>query len=578
MPDFWDLPRKVRDKIYRMHLVHDKPIGRREHDEMCNRGIGRYHPKRMPTILRVSARADREAAPIYYGENHFVSSWLHPDFLVHDTFARHYRLVRRLTCDWDPSQSGTNYAFDCIAKLKGLVELTIEVDEKDMVRQALIKRDTRQSYWAVDGEYSAQEQLALYHLKGIDRLLSLKGIPNVNFGNRTIKGKKEAGPIPGGVLLTQIRPKIMASAVTSKKAKLAGPTTAASKKKKSKAAYFDFFGLPPELRNRIYDMLLGIDGPIHPSKKPPSTTARKTKDGDDAHGPLSALCLLAVNKQIRDEAVGIYYATPLVFYYSCEFHAFALGLGQLRRSVVRDITIHYDNVRRGDTDSEDLTAPLLREFTGLKKLQIVMFGTLETKIRMRRRWSSGWTMDNANPAAVPGMKALFDLRNLEYINIRDVRLEELFDTAKKDKGYPDFEPQSRSYQVVKLTAALAHFNKALLDAQQGKVNREVLKNNGWHTWDDFPEFQEEESDDEDEADDEEDGDEEDSVAADVENDTGDSEGVTAGTASGDARAPGPRRSARLSAKATEAVSEQQDDVEDMDVEADVGGRGASPEL
>ncbi|KAF2215142.1 hypothetical protein CERZMDRAFT_94561 [Cercospora zeae-maydis SCOH1-5] len=563
MPDFWDLPRKVRDKIYRMHLVHNDPVTEEAHEKMCRgrKALG-HRQKQMPMILQVSPRADREAAPVYYGENHFIISRLDPAALAYRTLPRHTRMVRRVTCDWIPDLRGVSYAFEGIAKLKGLRELNIRVDEKDMVRQALNSRDKRPHYATFAGEPSAQEQLALYRHPGINGLLSLKGIPNVNFIPRRVNGKDSGGPIAGGVLLTQIRPRITAPVPKGRKGKTAATRGSShNNMRNDTATHFDFLGLPAELRNRVYEFVLCVGGPLNPSKKPPSSTAKNGKSRDDFRSPESALCLLAVNKQIRNEAVGIYYATPLVFYFSTQFHAFAVDLGQLRRSVICDITIHYDNINRGDVDSAELTASLLRDFTGLKKLQIIMWAQLSSKIRGRSRWDQGWKMDRANPALIPGMKGLFSLRNIQEIKVRDIHLEEMYETARKDKEFPKFEVQSRSYQVMKLTAALEHFNKALLDAQKGRVNLELLEDNGWHTWDDFPELAEDEGecDEEDEADDEE-------CRADVETEFSDVVDVSVVNTLGNTPAHGLRRSARLSAKAAIVPLEQQDVAEDTDVD------------
>ncbi|PPJ50346.1 hypothetical protein CBER1_05914 [Cercospora berteroae] len=580
MPDFWDLPRKVRDKIYRMHLVHDKPITQDAHDKMCRdrKALG-YRQKQMPMILKVSARADREAAPIYYGENHFVFSGLSPSSLTYRSFPRHFRLVQTVTCDWEVDAGGASYAFESLAKLKGLCELTIRVDEQKMVRRGLDNRDTRQ-FWGNTAlnQYSAQEQLAIYRCPGINGLLSLQGIPHVNFVARKVKGEDVGGPIPGGVLQTQIGPKITAPVLKNKKGQFVAKPKPSVQNRKDKDTHFDFLGLPAELRNTIYDLLLTF-GRVHPSKQPPSTTVKKSKKCNDVRSPESALSLLAVNKQIRDEAVGIYYANPFLFYWASQFHAFAVDLGQLRRSVTRDITIQYDNVKRGGMDSAELTVSLIRSFTGLKKLQITMWGELSRKIRVRSWSDSGWKMDGGNPALIPGMKALFSLRGIEEVKIRDLHLEELCEAAKKDKEYPDFEVQSRSYHIVKLTAALDHFNNALLDAQQGRVNEELLQDNKWHTWDDFPELpEEEESDEEGEVDEDEGLDEQQRITENIETDLSDRADMSTGVPSGDTLECGPRRSARLSAKAVEVVAAQQDDAEDMQVEVYDGGRGASPEL
>ncbi|PIA94454.1 hypothetical protein CB0940_08108 [Cercospora beticola] len=575
MPDFWDLPRNVRDKIYRMHLVHDEAIDSEKHYDMCRVYYPPYSSEYMPALLRLSDRADREAAPIYFGENCFKFPSLSTGNIMFSLDKRHARLVKRIDCDWDPAATLTGFFFDQIASIKGLQELNLRVDEQAMVHSALCKRDIRQRYRLKD-TFSAQEQLAIYRFPGMCSLVSLRGIPTVNFMKRTNpadKTKDFGGPIPGGVLLTQVAPLIARPAVKAK-------TKKASKgkrntKKRSNDSYFDFLSLPPELRNRIYDLLLRIDGPIHPSKKPPST---KPKSCSSTQGYESALSLLGVNKQIRDEAVGIYYANPLVFYYPTQFHAFMVDLGVLRRSVITDVTIHYDNTKRGGIDLVDLSFPLLRDLTGLKRLQITMQNTLFNKIYIRG-WMNRWRMDNANPSCIPGMKMLFSLRGIVDIKVRDIELEEAYQKAVEDKVYPNFDPHSRSYHVLKLTAALSHFNEALKLAQKGAINEELLQDNKWHTWDDFPELpEEEESDEEDEADEDESMDEQQDVTNHVEAGPSDGNNMPIIIAPGHAPAPGPRRSARLSAKAAEVISAQEDDAEDMEVDNYDGGRGASPEL
>lgn len=377
--------------------------------------------------------------------------------------------------------------------------------------------------------------------------------------------------------------------------------------RKAKATQFDFLGLPAELRNLIYELLLCVDGPIHPSKKAPSTAGKKTLR-DEIQNDNSALCLLAVNKQIRDEAVGIFYAAPLVFYFPTQFHAFIQDLTSLRRSVIKDVTIHYDNTKRGGIDVAALNFPLLRELSGLKRLSIIMEGTLYSKIRTRGSWSGlGWQMDCANPSVIPGLKVLFSLRGLEEIQVRDTELEEEHTKAEKDKEYPDFTTQSRSYHIVKLTAALQHFNAALLLAQRGLTNEELLANNKWHTWDEFPELpepeeEEEEEDDEEEADSDEklENSEGDSVIGTGPTDDQAIQAISVPTTdtiaaltNGTAMATtGSRRSARISEKLAKAQlvidyneNDEDDFTQEQDEEEDTGddivvyrGRAVSVEL
>ena len=251
-------------------------------------------------------------------------------------------------------------------------------------------------------------------------------------------------------------------------------------------------------------MLLLVDGPLHPSKKQPSSmgNARKKIPGVTQE---SALCLLAVNKQIRDEAIGIYSANPLVFYYPTQFAAFFMDLGHLRRKVIKDITIHYDTSKRGGIELADVTFPLLRELVGLHRLRVLMNGTLLKKICRRGSWSTTYQMSGANPGLIPGLQVLFSLRGVTDIEIIDEDLNDAHKRARKDQAYPVFDKESRNYHIVKLTSALEHFNKALLEAQTGKVNHELFENNKWHTWDDFPEMPDEKEAEIEQADEDQDG-------------------------------------------------------------------------
>lgn len=580
MPDFWNLPRKVRDKIYRMHLVFQDPVSSTEHDNMCR---GSPWRKESPSLLRVSDKMDREAAPIYYGENHFVYRHLNIAVMIYFAAPRHVRLIKRITCDWNPDVNGVSYAFEAIARLKGLEELNIRVDERKMVFAGICKRDVRQRYShpSEKDEYSAQEQLAIYRYPGMSGLLSLRGIPTLNFLKRMNAANKEiGGPIPNGVLLTQVLPKVTSPVVEGKgKAKAkkgkAREKTATKKARyvrlvtwhdlnitnslhsKVGASHFDFLGLPAELRNWIYDILLRIDGPIHPSKQAPST-ASKAGRKIIVDSPQSALCVLAVNKQIREEAIGIYSTIPMVFYYPTQFHAFYNDLSPLRRSVLTDITIHHANTKLGGVDLADLTFSVLRELTGLRRLHVILEGYLSRRISPKGRWVNGswpdgYHMEGANPALIPGLQVLFRLRGLTAITVRDKLLEESLENARQATGYPDFEEKSQNHMIVKLSSALAHFNAALSLAQKGLINEELLEDNKWHTWDSFPELPEEEEESDEEADDEE-------IAAMNEAPPADEQAIGAsgmptpsadGTVEHNSAATistGPRRSARISNK------------------------------
>ena len=205
--------------------------------------------------------------------------------------------------------------------------------------------------------------------------------------------------------------------------------------------------------------------------------------------PESALSLLAVNKQIYNEAFGVFYhCNAFEFYYPTQLHAFLLSLGPERQSCVRDLTVHYYSTKVGGIDLAELTFPMLKQLSGLRRLQIILVDCgLRKTIRSNYfLGSSGWNINKANPLLFPGIKTLFSLRGLTEIGVRFPHLETEFEEGKKDKEHPNFAPKSKKACVVKLTNALEHLNQALADAQTGKVNKKLLEDSEWHLKDVFP--------------------------------------------------------------------------------------------
>ena len=214
MAKFWDLPKPVRERIYRLHLVDHEPITTTKHmSRVGQREIDWRNPHRnfVPPICSVSLKAEKEAAPIYYGENHFSFSTCASGIFQFTavTYTRHLRLMRKVTCGW-PGETAREMFLE-IARMKGLQELNISVDEKDMVYTMLHARYHRQRSSFSD-EPTPQQQLAILRHPGMTGLLSISGVREVRFLQRTTPaGHKSGGPIPNGVLETLIKPKIMAS-------------------------------------------------------------------------------------------------------------------------------------------------------------------------------------------------------------------------------------------------------------------------------------------------------------------------------------------------------------------------------
>lgn len=220
MADFWDLPRPVRDKIYRMHLVQEAPITVTEHRKF----IKFRSTKSMPKIFEVSRQAEREAAKIYYGENHFDLEFsFGVRRLVESTWPRHINLICRLTVPWGPPKcvhesygraGGTGEDFSRLASMKALEELNIRIDESDMLKHMSFTREIRQRLMLPDATGSnltPQQHLAILRFPGMGGLLKLSKIENVNFVQLVgVNGDKYGGLLAGGPFETQILPRLKA--------------------------------------------------------------------------------------------------------------------------------------------------------------------------------------------------------------------------------------------------------------------------------------------------------------------------------------------------------------------------------
>jgi hypothetical protein len=62
MPNFWDLPSSVRDKIYRLNLVREGVIDLAGFREACG-----LRPSGVPLLLQLCERLEQEAAGTFFG-------------------------------------------------------------------------------------------------------------------------------------------------------------------------------------------------------------------------------------------------------------------------------------------------------------------------------------------------------------------------------------------------------------------------------------------------------------------------------------------------------------------------------
>lgn len=239
--------------------------------------------------------------------------------------------------------------------------------------------------------------------------------------------------------------------------------------------------MPPEIRHRIYGLVLAIDGPIHPSPGPPSSAPRR-KDSHIDDTQQSALCLLQVNQQIHNEAFALFYhCNTFEFYYPTQLSAFVMSLSPPRQISVRSITLHYQNRTIGGIEIIDLTISLLRQLSGLRRLHIIGRGDLVSDATL-----SPYRLRHSNPVAMPGMRALFSLRGISDIKVRDTEIESELRSIKEKNPNLQFEPGSPGFYFVSLEKIIAHFNAALVEAQAGNVNQKMLDDNKWHMKEPYP--------------------------------------------------------------------------------------------
>ncbi|KAF7188935.1 hypothetical protein HII31_09858 [Pseudocercospora fuligena] len=548
MANFWDLPRSIRDRIYRLHLIEKDNITPLSYERLS---IPDARPHRMPALLLVSKRLEKEAVPIFYGENMFETPSTYIGQLIHLIWPRHVRLISRLTFDWSPSATDVTHDLGPLRHMRALQELNIKVDEREMVIKSVWSRDkkVRRRYPGQNGEQlTPQECLTLLQYPGIAALLRLSNIPAVSFLKRkSHNGNEVGGPLRDGILLTHVLPRITAAPALDSKSTKKKKSKAKKGTKTPKQTHFDFLGLPPELRNRVYDLLLHVSGPVHPSKKPPTSAPKRLRDGEQQPAPTSALSILVACKQIYNEAVGIFYAkTPFVFYFPTQVTAFLLTLGPERLSSIGDITMEYDTNVSGGIAFVDLAFLALKKLPKLRRLRIIMQDQLYEKMR-RRHWTGAtWNVEKANPGLMSGLATLFELRGVTDILIEDRELGREHNKIADDSEYPDFPGDFHKQSIARLYKALNHFNAALKDAQEGKVNKALLEDNQWQLMDEFPvlEVQEETTT---EAEEIEDSSAEDHLPVEDTGSENDVDSAMVAAAPPEAP-PGPRRSARIASK------------------------------
>jgi hypothetical protein len=222
MPTFWDLPRDVRDKIYRFNLVQEAAIDVDGFKAACSgleavsRSYYRFSTRGKPYLFHFGTRAEEEAAGIFFGENTFLLDSPHKiDLWKSMIWPRHLKLIRKVRVrGWDaPHLHGTGYndSFRVLGTLKSLNALTLEIDEQKSLERLLDRHATIK--WHASLGLSPQLHLQALNLIGIQGLLSLRNVRLIDFlpptpasGSATGSDRhSDRGDIVGGFLDTTLR-------------------------------------------------------------------------------------------------------------------------------------------------------------------------------------------------------------------------------------------------------------------------------------------------------------------------------------------------------------------------------------
>lgn len=229
MTNFMDLPKPVREKIYRLHLVAEKqPVDFEAYKKTCGYtesegerpwGIRRPTELKCPSLLQVSRKVEREASPIYFGENTFclrdatslrIWKWF--------TLLRHIRQVRKIAFSaFNASHRSLSASdFTPFNKLPKLESLTICVNEekeiKNVIRYFEWKPTNRRIKWHPSLGFGPQVGLQMLRFDGVPASMLLRGLNDVKYVkdlNISSDDLQNMGSIPGGFLETTVKKDIM---------------------------------------------------------------------------------------------------------------------------------------------------------------------------------------------------------------------------------------------------------------------------------------------------------------------------------------------------------------------------------
>lgn len=228
----------------------------------------------------------------------------------------------------------------------------------------------------------------------------------------------------------------------------------------------------------MYDLLLGNVGVTFPNKGLPTSIehvqySRRSK----VTAPHSVLDLLGVNRQIHDEAEGIFYRqNDLVFRSPARLQTFISTLGNRRLDALRSLTFFYTESQAKTTtyrlDFMESTISTLRLLRGLRKLHLLIK-------QPSYHWKAVLTdLDHAecHPARLDGISGLFKFRNLEDLQVLGPH------TVNRKR----YNEMSVVAGVKRLDGIFRHFNQGLRLAQKGQIFSELYTNKDWADKESWP--------------------------------------------------------------------------------------------
>lgn len=176
--------------------------------------------------------------------------------------------------------------------------------------------------------------------------------------------------------------------------------------------------------------------------------------------PHSALDLLLVDKQICEEASGLFYHhNHLVFTYAMEMEMFLLDLGPARFACIRQLSLFHDDDTLVGVSPIDTALPQLRRLPNLRKFHLLVPCHM-----------SDYEFNPGCPSMIHGVQWLFTLRNLDDLKVRDLILEDQVEGATDWLRLEEAQEAIAETQ----TQVLKHFNHGLrIASQKGIVVREL---------------------------------------------------------------------------------------------------------